>query len=266
MSWLVLGYLSGLIRDWAAASGPNKSPLHRASSCNVIALHLARVQRFMLISKKPEKKKFEEQIVEGGVFAIRNVFVYDNYQSCKTNSHKSLLVFYQKTEVKTLSELDFPKIQFDLKSFSSIEAHPYLNDQLLIDVIGKIVGRSKVQTHIKRGEEEKLMEITLEDHEGNRMACTLWGEYVEKFLNCLTQDVPGPFILLPSFCRVRRYRGVVTVSTAFHVTKMIFDGNSDEVNHFRASVRLRSSENTPDWCYLGCTECNKKVIPDHSQF
>ncbi|VFQ96980.1 unnamed protein product [Cuscuta campestris] len=25
-------------------------------------------------------------------------------------------------------------------------------------------------------------------------------------------------------------------------------------------------ENTPDWCYLGCIECNKKVIPDGSQF
>ncbi|VFQ80622.1 unnamed protein product [Cuscuta campestris] len=83
------------------------------------------------------------------------------------------------------------------------------------------------------------MEITLEDHEGNRLACTLWGEYVEKFLNCVTQGVPGPFILLLSFCKPRRYQGTVTVSTSFHVTKMIFDGNSDEVNQFRNSLPLQ---------------------------
>ncbi|VFQ60500.1 unnamed protein product [Cuscuta campestris] len=83
------------------------------------------------------------------------------------------------------------------------------------------------------------MEITLEDHEGNRLACTLWGEYVEKFLNCVTQGVPGPFILLLSFCKPRRYQGTVTVSTSFHVTKMILDGNSDEVNQFRASLPLQ---------------------------
>ncbi|RAL41432.1 hypothetical protein DM860_010226 [Cuscuta australis] len=29
---------------------------------------------------------------------------------------------------------------------------------------------------------------------------------------------------------------------------------------------MSSIDNTPDWCYLGCTDCNKKVVPDHSQF
>ncbi|VFQ59815.1 unnamed protein product [Cuscuta campestris] len=65
--------------------------------------------------KRPEKKKFENQIVEDGVFAIRNVFVHGNYQLCKTTSHKSLLVFYTKIEVKTLSERDFPKMNLPMQ-------------------------------------------------------------------------------------------------------------------------------------------------------
>ncbi|VFQ69529.1 unnamed protein product [Cuscuta campestris] len=183
-----------------------------------VIFHDERGTRIHAQLKSSEKRRFESQIIEDGVFGIRNVFVNDNYQTCKTTSHKYLLVFYPKTEVKTLSEKDFPNFKFDLKSFSDLQSQPCLNDQLLI---------------------EKLMEITLEDHEGNRLACTLWGEYVEKFLNCLTQGVPGPFILLLSFCKPRRYQGSVTVSTSFHVTKMIFDGNSDEVNQFRASLPLQ---------------------------
>ncbi|VFQ98674.1 unnamed protein product [Cuscuta campestris] len=44
--------------------------------------------------------------------------------------------------------------------------------------------------------------------------------------------------MLLSFCRPRRYMGTVTVSTAFHVTKMIFDGNSPEVEDFRARYKV----------------------------
>ncbi|VFQ59786.1 unnamed protein product [Cuscuta campestris] len=126
-----------------------------------------------------------------------------------------------------------------------IQNQPILNDQVLIDVIGKVVGRSKVQTHIRMSEKQKLMEITLEDHEGNRLGCTLWGEYVERFLGCLTQNVQEPVILLFSFCKPKRYMGTVTVSTSFHVTNMIFDGNSVEVNAFRAMLPLHVDDGGP---------------------
>ncbi|VFQ59931.1 unnamed protein product [Cuscuta campestris] len=210
---------------------------------------------------RPEKKKFETQITEDGVYVIRNVHVHDNYQN----------------------------------------------------VIGKIVARTKVQTTITRAGEQKFMEVTLEDHEGNRLGCTLWGEYVDRFLDCLTQNAQEPVIMLLSFCKPRRYMGTVTVSSAFHVTKMLFDGNSPEVNEFRARLPLQvddvgtigcivlsveadgdegviktttikalldttepgpywivgkiaSINDSGDWSYLGCTDCNKKVIRDGDKF
>ncbi|VFQ72462.1 unnamed protein product [Cuscuta campestris] len=119
--------------------------------------------------------------------------------------------------------------------------------------------------------------------------------------------------MLLSFCKPRRYMGTVTVSSAFHVTKMLFDGNSPEVNEFRARLPLQvddvgtigsivltagadgdegviktttikalldttkpgpywivrkiaSINDLGDWCYLGCTKCNKKVVPDGDKF
>ncbi|VFQ69207.1 unnamed protein product [Cuscuta campestris] len=71
---------------------------------------------------------------------------------------------------------------------------------------------------------------------GNRLGCTLWGEYVDRFIDCLTQNNQEPVIMHLSFCRPRRYMGTVTVSTAFHVTKILFDGNSPEVEEFRARL------------------------------
>ncbi|VFQ85580.1 unnamed protein product [Cuscuta campestris] len=77
---------------------------------------------------------------------------------------------------------------------------------------------------------------------------------------------------------------------------MLFDGNSPEVNEFRASAgadgdegviktttikalldtrkpgpywivgKIASINDSGYWCYLGCTDCNKKVTPDGDKF
>ncbi|VFQ66856.1 unnamed protein product [Cuscuta campestris] len=120
-------------------------------------------------------------------------------------------------------------------------------------------------------------------------------------------------ILPPEFLPREGEDGTLTVSTAFHVTKMLFDGNSLEVNKFRARLppqvddgmgmgsivlsggdagdegviktttikalldnmkpgpywilsEIDSLNDSSDWCYLGCIECNKKVIPDGDKF
>ncbi|RAL48653.1 hypothetical protein DM860_000973 [Cuscuta australis] len=108
---------------------------------------------------REEKEKFETQIIEGGVYAIRNVFVHDNYQRLKTASNDKLLGFFKRTEVKTLNRNNFPRMMFDLKPFPILQRQPCLNDQLLIDVIGKIVARTKIQTNLIRGREQKFMYV-----------------------------------------------------------------------------------------------------------
>ncbi|VFQ70845.1 unnamed protein product [Cuscuta campestris] len=81
---------------------------------------------------RPEKKKFENQITEDGVYAIRNVHVLNNYQSLKTTANDKLLGFFRDTKVKTLNRSDFPRIMFDLKRFPVLQSQPCLNDQVLI--------------------------------------------------------------------------------------------------------------------------------------
>ncbi|VFQ88714.1 unnamed protein product [Cuscuta campestris] len=61
------------------------------------------------------------------------------------------------------------------------------------------------------------MEIVFHDEHGTRIHAHLAREEKEKFE---TQIIEG----------------TVTVSTAFHVTKMLFDGNFDEVTEFRARL------------------------------
>ncbi|VFQ97450.1 unnamed protein product [Cuscuta campestris] len=112
------------------------------------------------------------------------------------------IIFYDENGNRIHAHLNRPE-----RIISVIQSQPCLNDQLLIDVIGKIVARTSVQTNSKRGFEQKLMEVTLEDHEGNRLGCTLWGEYVDRFMDCLTQNNQEAVIMLLSFCRPRRYMG-----------------------------------------------------------
>ncbi|VFQ79971.1 unnamed protein product [Cuscuta campestris] len=53
---------------------------------------------FMHISTARKKKKFESQITEDGVYAIRNVHVHDNYQSQNMSGNNVgnswLMIFY----------------------------------------------------------------------------------------------------------------------------------------------------------------------------
>ncbi|VFQ99900.1 unnamed protein product [Cuscuta campestris] len=110
------------VPKWAKGGDSMKIVFHDEHGTRIHA-HLAR----------EEKETFETQIIEGGIYAIRNVFVHDNYQRLKTGSNDKLLGFFKRTEVKTLSRNNFPRMMFDLKPFPILQSQPCLNDQLLID-------------------------------------------------------------------------------------------------------------------------------------
>ncbi|VFQ92010.1 unnamed protein product [Cuscuta campestris] len=155
-----------------------------------------------------------------------------------------MLAFFSKTDVKTVSTKGFPDFMCDLRSFESVREQPVLKDALLTDVIGKIVGRSSVRTYNRGQKEEKLMEMTLEDLEGERLTCTLWGKYVDQFNDYVNLDVPYPSVALISFCRVKRFNGVVSLCTAYDVTKIVYDGVSNEVIKFKSRLPDQGDDST----------------------
>lgn len=70
---------------------------------------------------------------------------------------------------------------------------------------------------------------------GIRLGCTLWGQYVDMVSNYMNSG-RNDIIIILQFCRPRLYDGSVSVSTSFHATKILLDGNSEEVREFRSRL------------------------------
>ncbi|VFQ83737.1 unnamed protein product [Cuscuta campestris] len=94
---------------------------------------------------------------------------------------------------------------------------------------------------------EDSMKIVFHDEHGTRIHAHLSRKEKEKFENQISEG--GVYAIRNVFVHDNYQRlksaandkllGTVTVSTTFHVTKMLFDGNSAEVNEFRARTPLR---------------------------
>ncbi|CAH9111806.1 unnamed protein product [Cuscuta europaea] len=102
--------------------------------------------------------------MEDNVYAMKNFMVLDNYQLYETTSHPYILEFVSRTKV-VHSDKEFPNFMYDLQPFEMLQAQRVLNDRLLIDVIGKVVGRCAPHTHVINNRTKRLMELTLEDSE-----------------------------------------------------------------------------------------------------
>ncbi|CAH9114178.1 unnamed protein product, partial [Cuscuta europaea] len=116
---------------------------------------------------------YKPNITENKIYAIRNFLVLDNYQTVKTTSHPYIIQFISKTPLREDTKTEMPMMVYDFQPFDMLHAQRVINDKTLIDVIGKVLSKSLIQTHIINGRTDRLMELTLTDPEGNRLGAVL---------------------------------------------------------------------------------------------
>ncbi|CAH9050752.1 unnamed protein product [Cuscuta europaea] len=167
-------------------------------------------------------------------FRIKNFLVFDNYFNYKTTEHPYVLEFFKKTTVYDLHSATFPNLVFNFHQFDALQSLRVINDKLLIDVIGKYVGKTPVQTPIVNGKPEKLIELTLEDPDGNRIGCTLWNNYCKQFTDFYDAHNNEAIYIILQMGRPRRYQGYVLVGTSYDVSKLIINGSTPEFEDFKS--------------------------------
>ncbi|CAH9081304.1 unnamed protein product [Cuscuta europaea] len=187
--------------------------------------------RIHAVVKRPQLAMFVSKTKEGHVYAIKNFIVRDNYQLYKTTSHLYLLEFVTKMKVFQQTH-DFPSFLYDFQLFDMLQAQRLLDDKLLIDVIGKVISRCAPQSHVINNKTERLMEVTLEDADGNRIGCTLWNNYIKQFNDYVDNAQNEQIFMIVQLCRPKPYKGNV-VSTSFDVTKLIINGDRIEFEDFK---------------------------------
>ncbi|VFQ74628.1 unnamed protein product [Cuscuta campestris] len=200
----------------------------RPSTIEVI-FHDSKGTRIHARIRRPEMKKFRPKIKEGAVCALKNFVVMRNNQDYKTTNHPFTLTFYEYTHWKDLSAYRFPKFMFNFCPFEKL-LEP-LSQNLLTDVIGKVIARTGIQSRFVQGVPQRFIELTLEDTRGQQLRCTLWGDYIEKFNESVGAGITNP-ILIVQFGRPKEYMKEVSISTSFHVTKLILDNDCEEAKEF----------------------------------
>ncbi|CAH9082091.1 unnamed protein product [Cuscuta epithymum] len=199
-----------------------------------MVLHDAEGDRIHAIIKRPQIALYKPIITEHNIYAIRNFLVLDNYQTVKTTNHPYLIQFISKTQFREENRTELPMMIYDFQPFDMLHVQRVINDKYLIDIIGMVITKSLVQTHIIHGKTERVMEVTVGDPEGNRMGCVLWNKYIDQYLDFVKENEGVPIFMIFQLCRPKRFQGNLTVASSYDVSKLILNGNTAEFLEFQS--------------------------------
>ncbi|CAH9089044.1 unnamed protein product [Cuscuta europaea] len=218
-----------------------------------MVLHDAEGDRIHAIIKRPQIAMYKPNITENKIYAIRNFLVLDNYQTVKTTSHPYIIQFISKTLLREDTKTEMPMMVYDFQPFDMLHAQRVINDKTLIDVIGKVLSKSLIQTHIINGRTDRLMELTLTDPEGNRLGAVLWNKYINTYLDYVNANEGVPVFVIFQLCRPKRYQGILTVNSSFDVSKLIINGNTTEFLEFQSEFPADGDDTTTQTCNTQCS-------------
>lgn len=188
--------------------------------------------------------KFKSEIEEGSAYAFENFMVATNDQSYKATQHKYRLNFMHSTKAFKISTKDIPAYHFDFMPFQSILAAT--REDKLLDVIGHVVEKGIVKETEKNGQHNKVMDLTLEDLESNRIHCTLWDQFAERMQQFLANhDSTKSVIVILQLGKLKKYFGEMGVSNAFFGTKMMLNADLPVVANYKSRLDGTDLQLTP---------------------
>ncbi|KAH6770635.1 hypothetical protein C2S52_015438 [Perilla frutescens var. hirtella] len=177
---------------------------------------------------------FKPLLEEGCLYGIKNFIVTQNANKYKTTENKYKIIFLKRTRVCKLFDDAFPRCVYTFKSFEVIKSMENIYDAGLFDVVGVVKEMGQPENRVSsNGKQSKLIELMLEDIEGNRLSCTLWEEYVDQFLKYCGKTCGAPKIMILQMAKLNMYRGEIKVVNTYYVTKVVMDSEVPEIRSFK---------------------------------
>ncbi|XP_072059828.1 replication protein A 70 kDa DNA-binding subunit A isoform X1 [Arachis hypogaea] len=183
---------------------------------------------------KPLLKKWRGKIVEFKMYIMTHFIVVDKKEKTKTTNNRWSLSFSHRTTVQPVSKPSYPLEAFSFKPIPELLDADKLEDSVLIDVIGEVVGKEDPRELItSKGRETKRLAVILEDLENNSIGCVLFGDMVDQILPYLEEGRVEPLIVIAQFFKPSRWNGKTSVQSHFDVSKLRINPDLDEVKDFR---------------------------------
>ncbi|CAI9108417.1 OLC1v1008000C1 [Oldenlandia corymbosa var. corymbosa] len=219
-------------------------------------------------------KNFIDRFKEGCTRRISNfdhaLNINGGYRCAK---HEYKIVFEPNTLVEYVADFDTPNHVFEIAPFAEITNFVAKFDYYF-DVIGVIIGYSGPVAE----EGKKRITVELEHERADRLKITLWGEYANRITNLMSTDVPYPVVLIVQYVNCKKYYGSSNLlayrmeedqikEASIHKISIMssisgYTTLEDFVNGalFLSLNEIKEIEEEYDWSYIGCRDCNRKVV------
>ncbi|KAH6821262.1 hypothetical protein C2S53_017392 [Perilla frutescens var. hirtella] len=231
-----------LIRCYGVPSSNNRNEL-ATFEC---IFHDVQGVRFQATVPRSSIHLFKDKFEEGLFYALKNFAVAHNTSKYRTTTHKYKATIMGGTHVRKESENEnenFPKFIYSFKTFDEVLSMDNIADAVPFDVIGILKHRSEPR-EVTNGSKKRVMDMILEDTEGKRLCCSLWEEYIDECINQLNEQKEELNIIILQMCRPSVFQGMIKVSNAYHVTKIILNSDAPEVIEFKQRLLIDSSLST----------------------
>ncbi|XP_016196227.1 uncharacterized protein LOC107637311 [Arachis ipaensis] len=183
---------------------------------------------------KPLVKKWRGSILEFNMYVMSNFIVVDKKEKIRTTRNRWTINFSQRTTVIPVSHPSFPLKAFSFKPIPELLAAEKLDDSLLIDVIGEVVGKEDPRELItSKGKETKRLAVLIEDLENNSIGCVLFGDMVDQILPYLKEERVEPLIVIAQCFKPSRWNEKTSVQSHFDYSKLRINADLEEVRVFR---------------------------------
>ncbi|KAL6550133.1 hypothetical protein OROMI_020621 [Orobanche minor] len=156
---------------------------------------------------KQQISGFKDNLREGHLFVVRNIIVVNNRMQYRTTSHQYMIRFFWKTRVTEFVDEEFSSLMYDLMPFRQLTPSNNPDENLLIDVIGKIATLFSSQTREIEGHSTKVIDIILEYLENRQLTCTLWNEYADEIVSRMKNQESDQVVVILQMCRTKKIRG-----------------------------------------------------------
>ncbi|CAI9103208.1 OLC1v1001656C1 [Oldenlandia corymbosa var. corymbosa] len=184
----------------------------------------------------------------------------------RCSKHEYKIVFRPDTIVQSVGYHDIPNHVFEFTPFAEI-TNFVANFDFCFDLLGHIIGYS--DPIIDNG--KKRISVELEDERADRLKVTLWDEHADKVYTMMTNNPDYPVVLIVQYVKCKKYYYIHAI---FHFGYTNFDefvrdaemltlAGIDDLEQPSGVVvfaKISGLAKEYDWSYIGCSNCNSKVV------
>nr|XP_025681668.1 uncharacterized protein LOC112783105 isoform X3 [Arachis hypogaea] len=185
--------------------------------------------------RNPQRRLFEDELVEGKIYTICNFSVAINDKKYKATNHASRIYFKRDTQLRLVDDPSFSENVFRFVPNEVILNHTNAQSHL-IDVIGLLTAKGDIIEFTKNGKKSNYIVLELDDMGKGKIRCTLWEEFASKLVKHIQEQLTSEYILIVQFAKFNLFKGTMGISNITYNSNLYINADFQAVKDFRKSV------------------------------